>query len=143
MERVESAVEQIPALRIAIETADKRMQSLSQRDEELADALRKISDTHLKAFDGFSEMLQKQRQEGRDTLIKQEDRWRDSLRELSKQHAESNERIAEETLSRISGIAMRGTIGTVLEWARPVALAAVIAAFGWFIHSFIPALFPH
>lgn len=140
---MESAVEQIPALRIAIESADKRMQSLSQRDEELADALRKISDTHMKAFDNFSELLQKQREEHRNTLITQEDRWRSSLNNLEKQHAESNERIAEETLSRISGLAMRGTIGTVLEWARPVALAAVIAAFGWFIHTALPALYPH
>lgn len=135
MERVEAVVEQIPALRNALETADSRMRSLSQRDDELSTSFRQLSETHIRAFENFSNMLQKQRAEHQDALMQQETRWRDSLDRIEAQHISASKQIADETISRISSMAVRGTFGALVEWSKPIFVTAVIGALGWLFHA--------
>jgi NAD-dependent DNA ligase len=135
LEALENAFIDLPSLKSAVQGSEKRMSDLLARNDDTARSVRELGDMHMRALAQFTEMLNRQHDEHRQMLTEQDERWRGSLRSMEQQYLESQERIVQETISRVTGFLVRGTFETLARWLWPGLLAVGIAVGGWFYHQ--------
>jgi hypothetical protein len=135
LEALEGAFGELPALKSAMQGSERRMNDLLVRSDDTARSVRELGDMHMRALAQFTDMLNRQRDEHRQMLSEQDERWRGSLRSMEQQYLESQERIVQETISRVTGFLFRGTFETIARWLWPGLVAVAIAVGGWIYHQ--------
>lgn len=135
LEALEGAFVDLPALKSAVQGSEKRMNDLLSRSDDTARSVRELGDMHMRALAQFTDMLNRQRDEHRQLLSEQDERWRTSMRNVEQQYLESQERIVQETIARVTGFLVRGTFETIARWLWPGLVAVAIMVGGWFYHQ--------